>query len=180
MRTFLENYDDTSLSSNPNLIWLTFRYVVIKATRRFIPSKLVSCRKFVPWLTAEEEGHEKAGQAQKTAKLHDTSELWRAFRKLKNKVVAILRQSKASFFGSLSSKLSLLKEFWSSVHSITKESRQVPQELRMNSSTKTTSRSKATLLNAQFASVIGKETSMKSAPRSALDDVSNEVPMLSA
>ena len=38
----------------------------------------------------------------------------------------------------------------------------------MNSSTETTSRGKATLLNAQFVSVF----------QSALDDVSNEVPML--
>ena len=120
----------------------------------------------------------KRDKAHKAAKLHDTSELWRAFRKLRNNVVTILRQSKASFFGSLSSKLSSLKEFWSSVHSITKESRQVPQELRMNSSTETTSRGKATLLNAQFVSAFGNETSMKSVPQSALDDVSNEVPML--
>ena len=48
----------------------------------------------------------------------------------------------------------------------------------MNSSTETTSRSKATLLNAQFVSGFDKETSMKSVPQSALDDVSNEVPML--
>ena len=48
----------------------------------------------------------------------------------------------------------------------------------MNSSTETTSRGTATLLNAQFVSAFGKETSMKSVPQSALDDVSNEDPML--
>ena len=135
-KSLLDNYNDTSLSSDPNLTWLTFRYVVTKAMRRFIPSKLVSCRKFVLWLTAEvKKAMRKRDKAHKAAKLHDTSGLWRAFRKLRNKAVTILRQSKAFFFGSLSSKLSSLKDFWSSVHSITKESRQVPQELRMNSST---------------------------------------------
>ena len=52
-KSLLDNYNDTSLSSGPNLTWLTFRYFVTKPMRRFIPRKLVSCRKFVPWLTAE-------------------------------------------------------------------------------------------------------------------------------
>ena len=103
----------------------------------------------------------KRDKTHKADKLHDTSDLWRAFRKLKNKVVVILRQSKASLFGSLSSKLSPLKEFWSSVHSITKECHLVPQEFHMNSSADTTSSGKVTLLNAQFVSVFDKETSMK-------------------
>ena len=48
----------------------------------------------------------------------------------------------------------------------------------MNSSTETTSRGKATLLNVQFVSAFCKKTSMKSVLQSALDDVSYEVPML--
>ena len=81
-KSLLDNYDDTSLSSDPNLTWLTFRYFVTKAMRRFISSKLVSCRKFVPWLTAEvKKAMRKQDKAHKAAKLLDMSELWRAFRK---------------------------------------------------------------------------------------------------
>lgn len=119
----------------------------------FIPRRVVSSRRSLPWLTASVRKHfYKRNEAHRVAKRLDSPASWQKFRSLRNAVVSALRRAKRSFFVSLSRKITNLKEFWKAYRIITKEDKQVPSSLSKGSVTATFASDKADLLNSHFAS----------------------------
>ena len=145
--------DQQSKDSDVDSLWSRFKWSFLTSVRNFIPSKVIRCRKFKPWVCVDTRHlMRKLDLAHRAAKRENTPSLWAKYRSCRNKVVASLRAGNKKSFDSMSRNHGCLKDFWSKYRSVTKVFHRVPATMTNGSEYAFTDISKATLLNVQFQS----------------------------
>ncbi|MES9991692.1 MAG: reverse transcriptase domain-containing protein, partial [Candidatus Thiodiazotropha sp.] len=122
-----------------------------------IPNKEIRVRPFeLPWITCSIKRHiRKRKRAYKKAKRTNTNSNWTKFRKLRNEVTTMLRDSKTSFKAKLADKLKseslTAKDWWSTLkHFIAPNSKSTIPPLEVDNHVYTDELDKANILNNFF------------------------------
>ena len=142
--------DDSSIENS----WSRWKDAFLAIMERCIPKAQVPNRKNLPWLTKEivrlirkRNYYYRRYQRGRWAKDQQK------YKSLRNKVITMLRDSKAKFFNNLNPKST--KSFWSAVKYLNKQVSSIPTLVRNGCSVET-DMDKADLLNSYFAECFNK------------------------
>ena len=121
--------------------------------KRFIPSRIVSCKKTTPpWVTDVVRGaFRRRNRARRQAKRINTAEAWSRFRKCRNEGVSAVRAAKSDYFSSLLSPADGSKKFWKAYHNLSSSTAKVPETISNGVSSASAPGDKASLFNNYFA-----------------------------
>ena len=137
----------TILTDNPDSSALAWQNKFLEIMGKCIPQKLTRKRRTVPWLTKNVARHIRkrntAFQAAKKSNFSDTSK----YKKLRNQVTKLLRDSKATYLNRLDPSNSKL--FWKTIKSLSKNESSIPTLLH-NGAKVTSDSEKANVLNEHF------------------------------
>ena len=129
-------------------VWTSKFWSVIHAS---IPSKSVSLRGNVPWLSRAifRLIRKRNCLFRKYRRAH-SPDLLQRYRTVRNRVVYMIREAKNNFFLNLAQSCSDSKKFWCTVRMMQPNSRSLPSELSYEGTTVSSTLGKATLLNTFF------------------------------
>ena len=120
---------------------------------RCVPSRIVTIRKTLPWLSADiMRVMKKRDYFLRLYKSTGSLRLQRKFCLLRNKVVSLVRKAKSSFLKNMTASIHTPKQFWSMYYSLTPNRERIPHTLSNGVTTALSPISKANLLNTFFAS----------------------------
>ena len=140
-----------------NELWIELRDRLKSAVDTHVPSKVVRKRNFTPWITKSIKRWLKRKQrAYNKARKSGKSEDWENFRHIRNKVKKATRKAYRKFIRNNS--LASVKQFWSFIKSLKKDSTGIPALKDSHKSELVTdSKGKAELLNMQYQSQFTQE-----------------------
>ena len=133
--------------------WLGLKRTIMSSVKKHIPTRSISCRKRLPWISNSVMNlMRQRDRAYKAAKRRDSPGLWDRYRSLRNKVVGALREAKRDFLCSLSGKVRDSTQLWAAYRSISSSSSRVPTTLADGNTYATSTLAHANLLNNRFSS----------------------------
>ena len=158
LRQKATNTDWNSLhDTNIHLYSQNITNCIISLAKECIPNKTIRIRPSdPPWITTHLKQYiRKRKRAYKQAKRTNLPAHWSKFKKLRNKTIAVLRNSKKAFFDKLSEKLKSetlsSRDWWATLkHIINQNSRSQIPPLESNGHIFTDDKDKANLLNTFF------------------------------
>ena len=154
---------------NVNSTWPLFKTAFLDTVHRFIPNRLVHCKKSLPpWITGEvRNAIRKHKAAHRRAKRLGTPAVWKKFRHYRNETVLAVRKAKQEFFSSICSPFNdSSKDFWKAYHSLSKSNARMPPKLSDGISTATSPNARAAMLNDFFKSCFSAKSLSKPCPSS--------------
>ena len=120
-----------------------------------IPKGVLPRRKNVPWLSKNmHRAMQKRNNMYRRAKLSGSAQLWNKFRTMRNKVTAMLRTSKQSFFNR-NVNTSNKKQFWKTMKYMRAGKSTIPT-LSLDGNDAVTDRDKSSMLNSYFSDCFNK------------------------
>lgn len=86
-----------------DVLWDRFRDRFLDAAKKYIPSRVTSCRRKLPWITHSVlRRMRRRDAAHRRAKRLATPEAWGWFRTARNRAVAAMRDARKQFLAALS------------------------------------------------------------------------------
>ena len=154
-------------SGDINICWLNWKTRFLEVMQLCIPQSTVRSSKNLPWLNKQviQAIRKRNALFRKTKKCKSPA-VFGKYRAAKNKVTALIRLNKKTFFQSIKS--SDTKNFWKAIKLLTRKDSNVPT-LVHNDSSHETSSDKANLLNNYFHSCFNKNVQALSPQTPTLD-----------
>ena len=119
------NWDSLLASDDINSNWEAWQNKFIEIMEACIPTVTVHSRRNLPWLTKPiVQALRRCNSLYKSYKSTKNPSVLQKFRAARNKVTAMLRQSKSTFFAQLST--SSKKQFWRAIKLINKTDCSIP------------------------------------------------------
>jgi len=137
-----------------NLYWSKWMSTFLSIMSRNIPSRSVTIRKCLPWISQEIRILMlKRDRLFQRAKSLATPSSWCAYRRARNRVVSSLRSAKRHFYDHLSSLVRSPKQFWSVYRSLFPNRHRLPAIMSNGTTSAESSLGKCDLLLSHFSSI---------------------------
>ena len=121
---------DFPVSSDIDSIWTSWKTQFLNTMSRCVPSRIVTIRKTLPWLSADTmRGMKKRDYFLRLYKSTGSLSLQWKFCLLRNKVVSLVRKAKSSFLKNMTASIHTPKQFWSMYYSLTPNRERIPHTL---------------------------------------------------
>lgn len=156
---FGEDFNLRSVNEN----WNMFKLIVLDSMNRFIPTKKLSTRNNLPWMTRHiHRLIRKKQRLYNKAKKTQNNQDWAVFRKLRTHVKTELTAAYHNYIDSMldvecNEERSIPKKFWSYVKNIRKDFVGIPSLKDHNNHLVSSSKGKADILSKQYQTVFTKE-----------------------
>ena len=156
------DWDSVFSSKDIDVCWANWQSIFLSIMDYCIPHSVLKPRKNLPWLTKEIiQAMRRRNSLFRAANKSGSDVTLRKYKAERNKVVYLLRTTKAAYFQKLGSSSS--KEFWKAVKLVNKRCSSIPA-LKDGSSLITTDHGKAQLLNDFFHSCFNRSCDPLSSP----------------
>ena len=164
LKSWLNKCNETFFQTEPNLRsvddnWNLFKKYTLEAMEKFIPHRMSKSKQSHPWINRDIIRHmRKRDKLFARARKENTQKLWSSYRKQRNYVTKLLRQSYNTYMEDVlgPSLDENPKQFWSFIRSQRREAVGIPT-LTVNGNNSATDKEKAEALNQQFTSVFTDE-----------------------